>query len=116
MKETAKQVRSTPQPGKAIIKEVDNDIGKRSISKMLFDVAVTVFFGIEFGGISREMFMDNFRVFIEKGLRETTGVNTSTVPNQDKSFWEELKQVLEEADNLWAFDTSRKMAFVDFAS
>lgn len=86
-----------------------------SIAEMLFDIAMTVFFSVEFGRIGwQELFVD-FRMLREIALYFPAGMGSSSVPDQDEGAGKMVLQMHKRFEDLLAMDGSFEMPFVDFA-
>lgn len=117
MKETEQQVGSVSQASKATIQHGANFgfIGWTSILEMLFDIAMTVFFWIEFGGIGGQEFHANFRMVGKIVLDFLAGMNSSSIPNQNDLAWKVSLQMVERFNDLLTFHGTLKMSLVDSA-
>ena len=81
---------------------------------MVFDVAMTIFFWIEFGSISGQKFNLNFRMIGKIVSNFLAGMNTGAIPNQDDVAWHMPLQVFECLKDLLTMNCTFKMSFVDF--
>jgi len=86
-----------------------------SIFEMLFDVAMTILFWIEFGCISMQEFDVDFRMLDRIVSNFLAGMNASAIPNQDDAAVDVPLQVFESFNNLLATDSTFKMSFINFA-
>jgi len=89
--------------------------GWTSILETLFDISMAVLFRVEFWRISWQEFHFNFWMIGKIGSDFFTGMNTSSIPDQNNPAWNLPLQMLKSFNNLLAFDRSIKVAFVDSA-
>jgi len=82
---------------------------------MVFDITMTIFFGIEFWRVSGQAFFMDFKMVGEVLLRLPAGVGPRSVPNQNDGAGNMVSEMLQGLNDLLATDCSFKMPFVDFA-
>ena len=87
--------------------------GWSSIFETLFDISMAVLFRVEFWGVGWQEFHFNFRMIGKIGSDFFTDMNTSSIPNQNDLTWDIPLQMLKSFNNLFAFDRSVKVPFVD---
>ena len=116
-KEAFNEVGTATQPSEAIIKKVPNlgIAGWGSIFEMCFDVSMTILLGIEVRGIGREILLLDLRMFAQKRLGQTAGMNPRPVPDQNEALGKVPKQLLKKANHLRAFHATLAVPFVNLA-
>ncbi len=82
---------------------------------MLFNIAMTVLFGIQFGRIGWQSFFMNFRMLCQVGLCHPAEMGPGSVPDQNEGARQMLLEMLQSFQNLFAVDGSLEMPFVDLA-
>jgi hypothetical protein len=87
--------------------------GWTSIFETLFDISMAVLFWIKFWRISWQEFHLNFWMIGKIGSDFFTGMNTSSIPDQNDLTWNMPLQMLESFNGLFAFDRSIKVPFVN---
>jgi hypothetical protein len=87
--------------------------GWSSIFETLFDISMAILFWVEFWRVGWQEFHFNFRMIGKIGSDFFTGMNASSIPNQNDLAWNLPPQMLESFNDLLAFDRSSKVPFVD---
>jgi hypothetical protein len=115
VKETEQEVGSMSQASKATIQHKAHFgfTSWTSIFETLFDISMAVLFWIKFWRIGWQEFHFNLRMVGKIGADFFTGMNTSSIPDQNDLAWNVPLQVLESFNDLLAFDRSVKVPFVN---
>jgi len=111
------QVWSLSQTGEATIQpraDFTDGIGRR-IFQVRFDIAVTLFFGIEFRRILWQRFNPYFRMSVKIPVGLPTLVNRGSIPNQNQGSRHMALEMFEHSNDLRTLHAPSKMAFVDLA-
>ncbi len=115
MEEAEQEVGSMSQTSKATIQHGAHFrfTSWPSILETLFDISVTVFFWVELWRIRWQKFHFNFRMIGKIGSDFFTGMNTSSIPNQNDFAWKLPLQMLKSFNDLLAFNRAIESPFVN---
>jgi hypothetical protein len=117
MNEAEQQVGPTPKSGKTTIDKLADllSIGRGSIRRVAFDIAVAIFFRVQLRRIFREWLDDDFRMIKEVGQSYIAGVNTRMIQDQNEAFRHEVPQMLNGRNYVLTIHTTIKMPLVNLA-
>lgn len=117
MEAVQQQIGAVPQASEACIQHLTDlmRIIRRGILEMLFDIAMAIFFGIQFGCIRRERFLQDFGMLGQKILGLTARMDRGAIPDQDKAIGQEAQHMFQRLNHVGAVHPTFKMAFVKLA-
>ena len=82
---------------------------------MVFDVAMAIFFWVQFWRISWQEFHANFGMSGKIALHFLAGMNSGSIPNQNDPAWNVSLQMFKRLNGLFTSNGTFKMSFIDFA-
>ena len=82
---------------------------------MLFDIAMTILFWVEFWSIGRQQFDMDFGMFRKMVLHLLASVDACSIPNQNDPARNVSLKMFESFNDFLTVNCTFKMSFVDFA-
>jgi hypothetical protein len=117
LEESEDEVRTSTEASKTAIDlgaEVA-DAARHSIAQVLFDIAMTPLFGIQFGGIGRKPVHVDLRMCAKIRLDHPGAMRAEPVPNDDEGPRHIALEVAEGCHNIVPADGLREVPLVDAA-